>query len=171
MKAIYSTLSAFAALKEDGTVAAWGDSTYGGSSVIASKLSGVSNIFGCTSYRSLSIYPDIYQLDENITPDPLPTFKPTSPSSQPSSPPSSPPSSHPTFEATSQPNTQQLSLSGAEIAGAIVGTLVGTSVICGVLFYFFWWVPRIKAKNTPSGAPEVQNPIQENNCATATHDV
>ena len=39
VKAIYSTYYAFAALKEDGTVEAWGDSVYGGSGV-PSNLSG-----------------------------------------------------------------------------------------------------------------------------------
>ena len=33
VKTIYSTECAFAALKEDGTVAAWGDSGHGGSGV------------------------------------------------------------------------------------------------------------------------------------------
>ena len=40
VKTIYSTGYAFAALKEDGTVEAWGDSDYGGSGV-PSGLSGV----------------------------------------------------------------------------------------------------------------------------------
>ena len=44
VKAIYSTQSAFAALKEDGTVAAWGDSSFGGSRV-PSGLSGVKAIY------------------------------------------------------------------------------------------------------------------------------
>ena len=44
VKAIYSTLGAFAALKEDGTVEAWGYSSYGGSGV-PSNLSGVKAIY------------------------------------------------------------------------------------------------------------------------------
>ena len=44
VKAIYSTGSAFAALKEDGTVEAWGDSGYGGSGV-PPDLSGVKAIY------------------------------------------------------------------------------------------------------------------------------
>ena len=44
VKAIYSTASAFAALKEDGTVEAWGDSSNGGSGV-PSNLSGVKAIY------------------------------------------------------------------------------------------------------------------------------
>ena len=44
VKAIYSTNGAFAALKDDGTVEAWGDFSSGGSSV-PSGLSGVKVIY------------------------------------------------------------------------------------------------------------------------------
>ena len=48
VKAIYSTKYAFAALKEYGTVAAWGGADYGGSGV-PDGLSGVKAIYGTGS--------------------------------------------------------------------------------------------------------------------------
>ena len=45
VRAIYSTYYAFAALKEDGTVAAWGDSSYGGNNTVPSRLSNVRAIY------------------------------------------------------------------------------------------------------------------------------
>ena len=52
VRAIYSTYYAFAALKEDGTVAAWGSSSYGGSGV-PSGLSNVRAIYSTGSADSL----------------------------------------------------------------------------------------------------------------------
>ena len=153
MKTIYSTYGAFAALKEDGTVQVSGDYRCGGDCYFA--LSGISNLFGTTIYRGVSIYPQIYQLENGLYP--FPTSQPTS-------------------QPASQPNTLQ-SLTGAEIAGILVGVLVATGAICGVLYYLFWWMPRLKEKNASSvgatstayGDLKVQNPIQESNRATTAN--
>ena len=106
VKAIYSTRWAFAALKEDGTVEAWGDSSSGGSSV-PSTLSGVVNIYGMSFFLSQSIYPHTYHFEDNSVP--VPTSQPsTQPSSRPSSQPSSQPSTptgQPSGQPTSQPST------------------------------------------------------------------
>ena len=56
VKTIYSTGYAFAALKEDGTVAAWGDSSYGGSGV-PEGLSGVKTIYS-TDYAFAALKED-----------------------------------------------------------------------------------------------------------------
>jgi len=50
VSSIYSTSSAFAALKTNGTVVTWGDSAYGGdSSSVSSQLTGVSSIYSTSS--------------------------------------------------------------------------------------------------------------------------
>ena len=56
MRAIYSTGSAFAALKEDGTVAAWG-SSYNGGSGVPSGLSNVRAIYS-TGYAFATLKED-----------------------------------------------------------------------------------------------------------------
>ena len=130
---------------------AWGYPDYGGNNSFASSLSGISNLFGTTIFRGVSIYPQVYQLENGLYP-------------------------FPTSQPTSQPNTLQ-SLTGAEIAGILVGVLVATGAICGVLYYLFWWMPRLKEKNassvgatsTANGDVEVQNPIQESNRATTAN--
>ena len=54
MKAIYSTNTAFAALKEDGTVEAWGEA---GSSGVPGGLSGVKAIYS-TGYAFAALEED-----------------------------------------------------------------------------------------------------------------
>ena len=101
----YLSENAFAALHNNGSVTAWGDSSNGGSLPIGG-VTNVSIIYGQTYTRSFSSYPHIYGgATEGIGsfPTPLPTSQPTSPSSQPSGQPSSQPTL-PTSQPSSQPS-------------------------------------------------------------------
>ena len=50
VQTIFSTYSAFAALKADGSVVTWGDGDYGGTSAVAADLIDVQTIFGLPGF-------------------------------------------------------------------------------------------------------------------------
>jgi hypothetical protein len=57
VRAIYSTQRAFAALKKDGTVQAWGDFHWGGDGSVPADLKDVKMIFGSTANYADSTAP------------------------------------------------------------------------------------------------------------------
>ena len=103
-----------AALLASGEVVSWYSSPSSSDKDRLGPGSGIVEIFGSTRFRSVSNYPLVYRLDDDLNPFPtsMPTGEPTSqpsvPTSQPTSSPSTPtnsPSSSPSSVPTCSPTT------------------------------------------------------------------
>ena len=76
---VHNTGSAFAALKDDGSVITWGDGSYGGTSTgVSSDLaSGVDTVYGSEFHESLSTSVHDYRAPPTTAPTEYPTTAPT----------------------------------------------------------------------------------------------